>query len=88
MRLDIVKIVWWDAACESGNLSLVEAKDIHPIRRESVGFLICSNEEKVIISFGSVGDIDKGGICYQDTLVVPKGDVEKITILTDGDIEL
>ena len=79
--MEIAKIVWWDAACERCNLSLEDAKSINPLRRESVGFLICDTDEKVIIAFGSVGDIDNGGLCYQDTLVVPRGDVDEIKIL-------
>lgn len=82
----IVEIEWLDAACEHENLTVEEAEKINPVKRHNVGYLICENDEKVIISFGSVNDIDKEGFCYQDILVVPRGDVKKIFYLAYGEV--
>ncbi len=76
--MKIVEVLWYDAACESATVSLSDAEKINPLKRTSVGYLILENKEKVIISFGMIFDKEHNADSYQDTLVVPRGDVKEI----------
>ena len=80
--MKIVEIVWYDAACDHDNLSVGEAGKITPVGRKNVGYLIKKDREKVIISFGTIEDYEKKATVFQDTLVVPRGDVKDIKKLS------
>lgn len=78
-----VEVIWQDAALESADLSLEDAKKLMPIARRNVGYLVYKGKDRVIVCFGVISDIHQG--CLKDTLVIPRGDVLEIIKLEGGE---
>ncbi len=76
--MTIVEVIWLDAGCEHNDLTLEQAKEITPMKRSNVGYLIESNDEKVVVAFGMIADQDKNMETTSDTLVIPKNEVVEI----------
>jgi len=74
--MKVVEITWLDAACESAQLDLEHAKNVKPMLRHNVGYLLSKNKDGVRICFGDIGEGHHQ--VYENTLVVPLKDVQKI----------
>lgn len=79
--MNIVEVFWLDAGLESLQLNKEDALLIKPLERTNVGYLLSDCDEKVILVFGIIEDRDKHGGVFDQTLVIPKGMVTKITTL-------
>lgn len=78
--MKIVRVHWLDAGMESHNLSTDEAKGVKPMPRSNVGYLLEDTDEKVVICFGEIIDVNKNMSVWDCTLVIPKGVVISIDI--------
>ncbi len=78
-----VEVTWQDAGCERENLDFEQASKLHPVTRKNLGYLICDDDERVIICFGIIDDCDKKMSCTSDTLVIPKGDVQELKVMVE-----
>ena len=78
-----VLVRWLDAGMETCHLSLEEAKNVTPMPRENVGFLLDQTEEKLVLSFGFIQDNQHHGQTLWDaTLVIPSGFILEVIELT------
>jgi len=76
--MQIVEVTWLDAGCEHEDLDIERAKEINPMPRRNVGYLVEDNEDKLVVCFGIIEDKDKKNSCTSDTLVIPKSIVLNI----------
>lgn len=74
----LVKIVWRDATSTSGWHSIEEAVRLQPARVESVGWLIASTSERIVLAHGLEEDEAIG------VMVIPRGWVEDSVVLEAG----
>lgn len=78
MKLKTVEITWLDATMESDQLDYECAKNLKPMLRHSVGYLLANNSSGTRICMGT---IDFHDTVYENTLVVPRKDIVEIRIL-------
>jgi len=71
--MKLVEVFWVDAVMEDDYLNFGGASALLPIERSNLGYLVCDDTKRVIISSGLVGE-DK----LDDTFVIPKGSVTSI----------
>ena len=76
-----VEVTWLDAGCEHEHLDIERAPDITLMERMNVGYLLTDNDERVVLCFGTIQDHDHNATTTSDTLVIPRGDVKRITPL-------
>ena len=81
MNYPLVEILWADAGLEAIQMDAEQAKAITPLKRKNAGYCLVDDKEKVILCFGVIADGEHGKTVYDQTLVVPKGMVIKITKL-------
>jgi len=76
--MELVEVEWIDAGCETQNLSQEEALNLHGLTRRNVGYLLMDTEERVIICFGKIDDLDRHSGVLDTTLVIPRGIVRVV----------
>ena len=79
----IVEVIWLDAMSTNDHLPLSVAESITPMERRSVGYLIKSDEDCVIITYGFITDFLEGKTACDQALVIPKGMIIKVEELND-----
>jgi len=79
-----VEIIWLDAGLENSNMPIKEAKELTPMTRKNVGYLLKNNIVAVRLAFGWIIDKDKHCEVCSDVLVIPSGCVVDIVPLSDG----
>ena len=57
--MQIVEVLWGDAWCSTGEVSLKKARKLKPIMRTSVGFLVAENDEGITIAMDKYEKDDK-----------------------------
>ena len=80
----IVEVDWLDAGCEIGNIPLEAVRELTPMPRKNVGYLVVDDKEKIIISSGWLGDNEHNTEAYENNLVIPAGMVVSIKRLVDS----
>lgn len=73
-----VTVHWIDAALEDGDLSPDAAQDLLPLIRESTGYLVEDNAEKVVICFGLIQNPMNELLAYDKPMVIPRAMVSEI----------
>jgi len=76
--MDKVEVFWLDAGFENSNMSFEDAKNLKPMERTSVGYLVSKDKDVLRLAFGIVNDKDHSCSVLSDILVIPRGDVKKI----------
>jgi len=79
-KIPIVEVVWVDAGLEGHQLSIDDARQINPMPRKNVGYLLLKDKERVVLCAGFIKDREqKMEVCDQ-TLVIPRGCIQSIDI--------
>ena len=76
-----VEVTWEDAAFESEDLFEEVAKDLRPLVRSNVGYVVVDNADKLVISFGVIKDVDRDKEVCAAILVIPKRMIKDISYL-------
>lgn len=83
MELKLVKVVWVDAMSVIDPIPLEEIMKFVPIERSNVGYLLCSDNEKVIIAGGIMHNLYKGEFAHDYSMLIPKCMVIRIEYLNE-----
>lgn len=78
----IVEVIWFDAALESAQMELEDAKSIMAMPRKNVGYLLRDDKKEIVIGFGLVEDEGHHNkIVYDQVLVIPRGIIKEVRVL-------
>jgi hypothetical protein len=48
--MKIVEVRWWDAFIDTDDMSIKKAKNLKPVERFTVGYLVAENEHGIVLS--------------------------------------
>ena len=82
-ELKEVKIIWIDAWGDDAHLELGAVANFIPIERANKGFLIRGDEDKVIITQGTIDNLYAGKTFVDGFVVIPRGMVKSIKVEND-----
>ena len=54
--MKVVEVLWGDAWCSTRDISVRKARDLKPVMRTSVGFLVEENDDGVVIAMDRYED--------------------------------
>ena len=78
---EIVEITWVDACEDDGHIELEGIKQILPLERRNVGYVIDQTDEFVIIAWGIIHNFYKGLDAGSGVFAIPKLMIKKWTRL-------
>jgi len=82
-QLPRVEIVWVDALHDEAHLDLEEMANFNVAHRQSIGYIVRSDEEKLVLTHGlSDNDID-GKVFIEGIFVIPWRMIEEIIDLDE-----
>ena len=81
MDREIVEITWVDACEDDGHIEIEGVKQIRPLERRNVGYIIDQNDEFVIIGWGVIHNFFKGLDACSNVFAIPKAMITKWTRL-------
>ncbi len=82
--MKIYYVEWQDAGCEThAQMTLEDAQKLNPMPCSNVGYMLFNDSKKIIMSFGTIEDIDKKCRVYNVIMVIPKSCVIKMEIIKE-----
>ena len=73
MEYELVEITWIDAWSDQAHLQIEAIASLNPITRKSVGFLIASDNKKLILTSGLIDNEFAGKTFVDGIFVIPRG---------------
>ena len=88
MEFKKVEVIWHDAAHEAGEMTEGQIKDLHPIPRRHVGYLIRGDDSEVVFACGiterskasNEPDVQDS---FELNFALPRGIIKEIKVLDD-----
>ena len=81
MELKKVEITWLDAWSDEARLELDAANDVNLLESHNVGYLLKGDDEKVIITQGTINNLFHGKMFMDGFVVIPRGMIKEIKVL-------
>ncbi|HUV45568.1 MAG TPA: hypothetical protein VMW45_00660 [Dehalococcoidia bacterium] len=79
--MKIVEVTWVDAVIENEHLEMEALSLLAPLVRHNVGYLFWQDEEKVVLTFGTINNLFKGVTGYDQASAIPMCMVKDIKVL-------
>ena len=85
--MKIVEVTWLDATYEAGEFTEEELKELLPVQRRHIGYVLSETETEIRLSPGmnEWSKIKNTKDTFDNSLAIPKGTILKVTPQRDDD---
>jgi len=82
-ELKKVEVIWLDAWSDEARLELGAVTNIELIESHNVGYLIKGDDEKIILTQGTINNLFHDKMFMDGFVVIPRGMIKTIKVLND-----
>ena len=83
MDYKLVEVTWLDAWGDDAHLEEEAVINLAPVERRNVGFLMKSDDDKVILTQGIISNLFAGKTFMDGIVVIPRGMIKAIRVRDD-----
>ena len=83
MDYKLVEVTWLDAWGDDAHLIEEAVINLAPVERRNVGFLMKSDDDKVILTQGIISNLFAGKTFMDGIVVIPRGMIKAIKVLNN-----
>ena len=78
-----VEITWLDAWSDEAHLEMDAPTNLAAVERQNIGYLIKDDEDKVIITQGTINNFFHEKVFVDGFVIIPRGVIQRVKVLDD-----